>query len=238
MGLQSQIPSPVAGGTRPTVPCQDQLLARFAVMLGACLMFFASVGGASRRREPLTSDCERREEGSCLGSDAASKKSGPVCLSSPNRATESAESCKLAASNRTGFEARRRRKARRGERRSRKATLASPRVRQAGVGAVCRAAGCSARASELSNLAPRLRPARRTVAGWCPDVCELVWGEPGTFVKKRRVRRKHPLYWRISWGALTLEVGKSPTEVPPGTRLPVIIIKNLRCPRVSELLQV
>ena len=26
-------------------------------------------------------------------------------------------------------------------------------------------AGCSARASELSNLAPRLRPARRTVAG-------------------------------------------------------------------------
>ena len=25
MGLQSQIPSPVAGGTRPTVPCQDQL---------------------------------------------------------------------------------------------------------------------------------------------------------------------------------------------------------------------
>ena len=34
MGLQSQIPSPVAGGTRPTVPCQDQLQARFAVMLG------------------------------------------------------------------------------------------------------------------------------------------------------------------------------------------------------------
>eukprot|EP00964_Phaeocystis_antarctica_P098270 scaffold64313_cov61-Phaeocystis_antarctica.AAC.2 len=33
MGLQSQIPSPVAGGTRPTVPCQDQLQARFAVML-------------------------------------------------------------------------------------------------------------------------------------------------------------------------------------------------------------
>ena len=25
-------------------------------------------------------------------------------------------------------------------------------------------------------------------------MCELVWGEPGTFVKKRRVRRKHPLY--------------------------------------------
>ena len=34
MGLQSQIPSPVAGGTRPTVPCQDQLQVRFAVMLG------------------------------------------------------------------------------------------------------------------------------------------------------------------------------------------------------------
>ena len=45
-------------------------------------------------------------------------------------------------------------------------------------------AGCSARASKLSNLAPRLSPARRTVAGGCPDMCELVWGEPGTFVKK------------------------------------------------------
>ena len=47
--------------------------------------------------------------------------------------------------------------------------------------------------SEAAKVAPRLRPARRTVAGWCPDMCELVWGEPGTFVKKRRVRRKHPL---------------------------------------------
>ena len=61
---------------------------------------------------------------------------------------------------------------------------------------MCRAAGCSARASELSNLAPRLRPARRTVAGWCPDMCELVWGEPGTFVKERRVRRKQPPLYR------------------------------------------
>ena len=34
------------------------------------------------------------------------------------------------------------------------------------------------------------------------------------------VRAEHA-YWRISWGALTLEVGKSPTEVPPGRRLPV-----------------
>ena len=34
--------------------------------------------------------------------------------------------------------------------------------------------------SQLSNLAPRLRPARRTVAGRCPNMCELVWGEPGT----------------------------------------------------------
>ena len=25
-------------------------------------------------------------------------------------------------------------------------------------------------------------------------VYELVWGEPSTFVKRRRVRRKHPLY--------------------------------------------
>ena len=25
-------------------------------------------------------------------------------------------------------------------------------------------------------------------------MCELAWGEPGTFLKKRRVRRKHPLY--------------------------------------------
>eukprot|EP00964_Phaeocystis_antarctica_P147446 scaffold114041_cov25-Phaeocystis_antarctica.AAC.1 len=33
------------------------------------------------------------------------------------------------------------------------------------------------------------------------------------------VRAEHT-YWRISWGALTLEVGKSPTEVPPGRRLP------------------
>ena len=32
MELQSQIPSPVAVGTRPTVPCQDKLLARFAVL--------------------------------------------------------------------------------------------------------------------------------------------------------------------------------------------------------------
>eukprot|EP00964_Phaeocystis_antarctica_P084285 scaffold53052_cov78-Phaeocystis_antarctica.AAC.1 len=48
-------------------------------------------------------------------------------------------------------------------------------------------AGCSARASELSNLAPRfcLRPARRTVAGRCPNMCELVWGEPGTFIKNK-----------------------------------------------------
>ena len=30
-----------------------------------------------------------------------------------------------------------------------------------------------------------------------------------------------PAYWRTSWEALTLEVGKSPTEVPPGRRLPV-----------------
>eukprot|EP00964_Phaeocystis_antarctica_P055900 scaffold32921_cov73-Phaeocystis_antarctica.AAC.5 len=34
MGLQSQIPSPVAGGARPTIPCQDQLQVHFAVMLG------------------------------------------------------------------------------------------------------------------------------------------------------------------------------------------------------------
>ena len=26
------------------------------------------------------------------------------------------------------------------------------------------------------------------------EECELVWGEPGTFVKNRRVQRKHPLY--------------------------------------------
>ena len=25
-------------------------------------------------------------------------------------------------------------------------------------------------------------------------MCELVWGEPGRFLKKRWVRRKHPLY--------------------------------------------
>jgi len=29
----------------------------------------------------------------------------------------------------------------------------------------------SARASELSNLACRLRPASRTIAGWWPDMC-------------------------------------------------------------------
>ena len=30
-----------------------------------------------------------------------------------------------------------------------------------------------------------------------------------------------PRVWRISWGALPLETDKSPTEVPPGRRLPV-----------------
>ena len=30
-----------------------------------------------------------------------------------------------------------------------------------------------------------------------------------------------PIVSGTSWGALTLEVGKSPTEVPPGRRLPV-----------------
>ena len=34
------------------------------------------------------------------------------------------------------------------------------------------------------------------------------------------VRAEHA-YSGISWTALTLEVGKSPTEVPPGRRLPV-----------------
>eukprot|EP00964_Phaeocystis_antarctica_P137290 scaffold101806_cov48-Phaeocystis_antarctica.AAC.2 len=34
----------------------------------------------------------------------------------------------------------------------------------------------SARASELSNLACRLRPASRTVAGRCPNMCELSYG--------------------------------------------------------------
>eukprot|EP00964_Phaeocystis_antarctica_P046065 scaffold26561_cov86-Phaeocystis_antarctica.AAC.2 len=34
------------------------------------------------------------------------------------------------------------------------------------------------------------------------------------------VRAEHA-YSGTSWGALTLEVGKSPTEVPPGRRLPV-----------------
>ena len=29
-------------------------------------------------------------------------------------------------------------------------------------------------------------------------MCELAWGEPGTFLKKRRVRRKHPLYFENS----------------------------------------
>ena len=45
------------------------------------------------------------------------------------------------------------------------------------------------------------------------------------------VRAEHT-YWGTSCRALTLEVGKSPTEVPPGMRLPVIIINNLRCPRI------
>ena len=30
-------------------------------------------------------------------------------------------------------------------------------------------------------------------------MCELAWGEPGTFLKKRRVRRKHPLYPCCEW---------------------------------------
>ena len=69
-------------------------------------------------------------------------------------------------------------------------------------------ASCSARASELSNLAPRLRPARRTVAGRCPprhlrDMCELVcmglgaswahsYSRPGTaaYIHKRYKRKK------------------------------------------------
>jgi len=38
-----------------------------------------------------------KEQGSYSGSANAPKKSGPVCLSSPNRATESPESCKLLA---------------------------------------------------------------------------------------------------------------------------------------------
>ena len=33
--------------------------------------------------------------------------------------------------------------------------------------------------------------------------------------------RAEPTYWGTSWTALALEVGKSPTEVPPGRRLPV-----------------
>ena len=32
--------------------------------------------------------------------------------------------------------------------------------------------------------------------------------------------RAEPTYWGTSWTALVLEVGKSPTEVPPGRRLP------------------
>ena len=33
--------------------------------------------------------------------------------------------------------------------------------------------------------------------------------------------RAEPIYSGISWTALALEVGKSPTEVPPGRQLPV-----------------
>eukprot|EP00964_Phaeocystis_antarctica_P121175 scaffold84866_cov45-Phaeocystis_antarctica.AAC.1 len=56
----------------------------------------------------------RRKRGRLEALTPRTKKSGPVCLSSPNRATESPESCKprLGAENRTGFEARRRRQAR------------------------------------------------------------------------------------------------------------------------------
>eukprot|EP00964_Phaeocystis_antarctica_P088306 scaffold56194_cov73-Phaeocystis_antarctica.AAC.1 len=39
------------------------------------------------------------------------------------------------------------------------------------------------------------------------------------------VRAEHA-YWRVSWGALTLEVGKSPTEVPPGRRRPVAPLRR------------
>ena len=40
------------------------------------------------------------------------------------------------------------------------------------------------------------------------------------YAAKGGVRVEH-IYWRISWTALALEVGKSPTEVPPGRQLPV-----------------
>eukprot|EP00964_Phaeocystis_antarctica_P001535 scaffold818_cov64-Phaeocystis_antarctica.AAC.6 len=41
-----------------------------------------------------------------------------------------------------------------------------------------------------ATLAPSPPHSRRVVPGHV--TCELVWGEPGMFVKKRRVRRKHP----------------------------------------------
>eukprot|EP00964_Phaeocystis_antarctica_P052836 scaffold30965_cov58-Phaeocystis_antarctica.AAC.1 len=57
-----------------------------------------------RRRQPPTRAPYlrlRRKRGGVQAQKTRAKKSGPVCLSSPNRATESPESCELRADNRT-----------------------------------------------------------------------------------------------------------------------------------------
>ena len=77
------------------------------------IRLFASVGGASGAREPLTSDCERRGVVFRLRRRELKNLGLSVChlpierLNRPSRA-----SFKLGAENRTGFEARRRRQAR------------------------------------------------------------------------------------------------------------------------------